>query len=100
MKDSNNKHWNLKIAKECVQAAMIDMNNITEQSINRRLDDKFSIMRNLYVLDHDLHKNDEWSYIIFTTKSALKVLFEGNIQHLWGDGKVSFNVLYDNPFGI
>ena len=89
IKDSNNVEWNLKLAKEFVEEAKIDVNAFTKETINRCLDDKFYIMRNLYVLDHDMHNNDEWRYIIFTTKSALKVLFEGNLKHLWGDGKVS-----------
>ena len=100
IKESINIEWNLKLAKEFIDAAVIDVNTIDKESINRSLEDKFSIMRNLYILDHDMHNNDEWTYIIFTTKSALKVLFEGNIQQLWGDGKVSCDHHNYNPFGI
>ena len=89
VKDSNDISWNLRLAKEFVMKSQIDVNELSRDIIQRCLDEKFNIMRNLFVLDHDLHNDDEWSYIIFTTKTALKVLFEGNIKYLWGDGQVS-----------
>ena len=72
-----------------LNTAAININCLDDTLRNRNLDGDNHIMRNIYIVDHDLHRNDNWSFIIFTVKSALKVVLRvtsinyGVITEMW-----------------
>ena len=89
MKNHNNKvEWNLDYIKRAANAVTIDINSINCSLLNRSLDPELSFLRNIYIISHDLNKGDEWSYIIFTIRSAIDIILNGNIDMMWGDDKV------------
>ena len=52
----------------------------------------YNFLRNIIILDHDMHKEDNWSQIVFTIPSAMSVL-HSNLTNLWDETNVSICII-------